>query len=111
MRRLVDRVAVVTGGASGIGLATARRFASEGAHVVIGDVDPTSGKAAADEVGGLFAQVDVTAEDQVTALFQSAVDTFGGLESRSTTPASPRPTTTRSSPPGWTRGGGCRRST
>ena len=65
VRRLVDRVAVVTGGASGIGLATARRFAAEGAHVVVGDVDPTSGKAAAEEVGGLFVQVDVTSPEQV----------------------------------------------
>ena len=39
MRRLVDRVAVITGGGSGIGLATARRFAAEGAQVVVGDVD------------------------------------------------------------------------
>ena len=80
VRRLVGRVAVVTGGASGIGLATARRFASEGAHVVIGDVDPTSGKAAAEEVGGLFVNVDVTAPEQVEALFQAAVDTYGGLD-------------------------------
>ena len=50
---------------SGIGLATARRFASEGAHVVVGDVDPISGKAAAEEVGGLFVQVDVTSPEQV----------------------------------------------
>ena len=80
VRRLVDRVAVVTGGGSGIGLATARRLASEGAHVVIGDLDPTSGKAAADEVGGLFVPVDVTSPEQVGALFQAAVDAFGGLD-------------------------------
>jgi NAD(P)-dependent dehydrogenase (short-subunit alcohol dehydrogenase family) len=80
VRRLVDRVAVVTGGGSGIGLATARRFASEGALVVVGDVDPTAGKAAADEVGGLFVQVDVTSPEQVDALFQTAVDTHGGLD-------------------------------
>ena len=80
VRRLVDRVAVVTGGASGIGLATARRFAAEGAHVVIGDVDPTSGRTAAEEVGGLFVQVDVTSPEQVEALFQAAVDTHGGLD-------------------------------
>ena len=80
VRRLVDRVAVVTGGGSGIGLATARRFASEGALVVVGDVDPTAGKAAADEVGGLFVQVDVTSPEQVDALFQAAVDTHGGLD-------------------------------
>jgi NAD(P)-dependent dehydrogenase (short-subunit alcohol dehydrogenase family) len=80
VRRLVGRVAVVTGGASGIGLATARRFAAEGAHVVIGDVAPDSGKAAAEEVGGLFVQVDVTSPDQVEALFAAAVDTYGGLD-------------------------------
>jgi NAD(P)-dependent dehydrogenase (short-subunit alcohol dehydrogenase family) len=77
---LEGRVAVVTGGASGIGLATVRRFASEGAHVVVGDVDPTSGKAAADEVGGLFVQVDVTSPEQVNALFDAAVETYGGLD-------------------------------
>jgi len=80
VRRLVDRVAVVTGGASGIGLASARRLSSEGAHVVIGDRDATSGQAAADEVGGLFVQVDVTFEDQVSALFDAAVSTYGGLD-------------------------------
>jgi len=80
VRRLVDRVAVVTGGGSGIGLATVRRFASEGALVVVGDVDATAGKAAADEVGGTFVQVDVTSPEQVEALFQAAVDTHGGLD-------------------------------
>ena len=80
VRRLVDRVAVVTGGASGIGLATARRFAAEGAHVVVGDIDPQAGKAAAEEVGGLFVQVDVTSPEEVDALFQAAVDAFGGLD-------------------------------
>jgi len=80
VRRLVDRVAVVTGGASGIGLASARRLSSEGAHVVIGDLDATTGQAAADEVGGLFVQVDVTLEDQVGALYDAAVSTYGGLD-------------------------------
>ena len=80
VRRLVDRVAVVTGGASGIGLATARRFAAEGARVVIGDVDPAAGQAAADAVGGLFVAVDVTSPEQVEALFGAAVETYGGLD-------------------------------
>ena len=80
VRRLVGRVAVVTGGGSGIGLATARRFAAEGAHVVVGDVDPAAGASAAAEVDGLFVPVDVTSPDEVDALFQAAVDTFGGLD-------------------------------
>ena len=80
VRRLVDRVAVITGGGSGIGLATARRFAAEGAKVVVADVDVTSGQAAADEVGGTFVQVDVTNPEQVEALFATAVSTYGGLD-------------------------------
>ena len=48
--RLEDRTAVITGGCSGIGLATARRFAAEGAHVVIGDVDVDRGSEVAAEL-------------------------------------------------------------
>ena len=48
-RRLVGRTAVITGAGSGIGLATARRLAGEGAHVVCGDIDETAGKAAAEK--------------------------------------------------------------
>jgi NAD(P)-dependent dehydrogenase (short-subunit alcohol dehydrogenase family) len=78
--RLEGRVAVVTGGASGIGLATVRRLAAEGAHVVIGDLDPAAGKAAADEVGGLFVQTDVTEAAAVENLFQQAFDTYGSVD-------------------------------
>lgn len=79
-QRLAGKVAVITGGASGIGLATARRFAAEGATVVIGDVDVSTGTAAAVEVGGLFVRVDVTDEDQVNNLFDTAVASYGSLD-------------------------------
>ncbi|WP_372341785.1 3-oxoacyl-ACP reductase [Nocardia sp. CC216A] len=80
LQRLQDRVAVVTGGGSGIGLATVRRFAREGAKVVVADIDPTTGAAAAAAVDGLYVKADVTDETQVRALFQTAVDTYGGLD-------------------------------
>ncbi len=78
--RLQDRVAVVTGGGSGIGLASARRLAAEGAKVVIGDLNPDAGKAAADEAGGLFVPCDVTSEADVENLFKAAFDAFGSVD-------------------------------
>jgi NAD(P)-dependent dehydrogenase (short-subunit alcohol dehydrogenase family) len=79
-QRLAGKVAVITGGASGIGLATARRFAAEGATVVVGDLDEAAGTAAADELGGLFVKVNVTEEDQVDNLFDTAFDTYGSVD-------------------------------
>ncbi|MFF4281876.1 3-oxoacyl-ACP reductase [Streptomyces kronopolitis] len=79
-RRLVGRTAVITGAGSGIGLATARRLASEGAHIVCADIDEVAGKAAAEEVGGIFVQVDVTESDQVEALYKTAFDTYGSVD-------------------------------
>jgi NAD(P)-dependent dehydrogenase (short-subunit alcohol dehydrogenase family) len=78
--RLQDRVAVVTGAGSGIGLATARRFASEGAHVVCVDIDDAAGQAAADATGGLFVRADVTVEADVIAMYEAAVSNYGGLD-------------------------------
>jgi NAD(P)-dependent dehydrogenase (short-subunit alcohol dehydrogenase family) len=80
MGRLQDRVAVITGAGSGIGLASARRLHSEGAKIVVADVDETAGKAVAEELDGLFVQVDVTDEAQVEALFQTTVDTYGSVD-------------------------------
>ncbi|WP_404383952.1 3-oxoacyl-ACP reductase [Knoellia locipacati] len=78
--RLEGKVAVVTGGCSGIGLATVRRFAEEGATVVIGDLDDANGTSIADEVGGAFVHCDVTDKDQVDALFATAKERFGSVD-------------------------------
>ena len=80
VQRLQDRVAVVTGAGSGIGLASAKRLASEGAKVVVADVDPVAGAAAAEAVGGRFEQVDVTDPAAVEALFQNTFDAFGSVD-------------------------------
>ena len=79
-RRLEGRVAVVTGGASGIGLASVRRLADEGARIVIGDLDPASGEAAAAEVDGIFVRTDVTSADDVATMFCTAKETFGSID-------------------------------
>lgn len=79
-QRLAGRVAVVTGGGSGIGLAAARRMHAEGATIVIGDLDATAGEKAAGELGGLFVPVDVADEAAVNNLFDSAASTFGSLD-------------------------------
>ncbi|MDH6197412.1 NAD(P)-dependent dehydrogenase (short-subunit alcohol dehydrogenase family) [Mycobacterium frederiksbergense] len=79
-QRLAGKVAVITGGASGIGLATGRRLRAEGATIVVGDIDPATGKAAADELGGLFVEVDVADQAAVDNLFDTAAATFGSVD-------------------------------
>jgi NAD(P)-dependent dehydrogenase (short-subunit alcohol dehydrogenase family) len=79
-RRLEERVAIVTGGAGGIGLATVRRLASEGARVVVADVDPGAGKSSADEVDGLFVQVNVSNSAEVERLYKTVYDTYGRID-------------------------------
>ena len=77
--RLQDRVVVVTGGGSGIGLASARRLAAEGAGGG-GRRGRSRGRRGGQEVGGLFVPVDVAVEDQVVALFDAAVEAYGRLD-------------------------------
>ncbi|WP_343710005.1 3-oxoacyl-ACP reductase [Mycobacterium sp.] len=78
--RLAGRVAVVTGGGGGIGLASARRLHAEGATVVVGDIDQQAGASAADELGGLFVPVDVSDEAAVDALFDTAAARYGSVD-------------------------------
>ena len=82
--RIEGRTAVVTGGCSGIGLATVRRFVEEGARVVIGDIDDGAGEALVAELGGTdvvtYVHVDVTSKEEVDALFRTAKDTYGSVD-------------------------------
>jgi len=75
--RIDGIAAVVTGGASGLGEATARLLASRGAKVAIFDLQATKGEAVAAEIGGVFAQVNVTSDDSVDAGFARARDAHG----------------------------------
>jgi len=79
-QRLAGRVAVITGGGGGIGLAAARRMHAEGATVVVGDVDGDAGAAAAEELSGLFVRTDVSDEDAVNTLFDTAAQTYGAVD-------------------------------
>lgn len=77
--RFSGKIAVVTGGASGIGRATALRFAEEGATVVVGDLDAEGGQGLADESNGRirFRRTDVTREDDIAALIALAGELGG----------------------------------
>ena len=78
--RLADRVAVVTGGASGIGRAMCERLAAEGARVVVVDLDEVEGGAVAAAVGGMFVRADVTSPDDVEALYSDVAGRWGGID-------------------------------
>ncbi|HJQ84888.1 MAG TPA: SDR family NAD(P)-dependent oxidoreductase [Candidatus Binatia bacterium] len=82
MARLDGRVTVITGAASGIGAATARRFHAEGARLVLADVNADGGAALAAALGGdvVFRRTDVTDPAAVEALMQHAVERFGRLD-------------------------------
>ena len=80
MQRLRDRVAVITGAGSGIGLASVRRLGAEGAKIVAVDIDGETGKAAAEEAGGIFIQADVTSEVEVQAVYDTAAAEFGRVD-------------------------------
>jgi NAD(P)-dependent dehydrogenase (short-subunit alcohol dehydrogenase family) len=78
--KLAGRSVLVTGGASGIGRAAARRFATEGARVVVVDMDPDGGREVADEIEGLFMAADVSEPAQLESVVDSTVGQFGRLD-------------------------------
>jgi NAD(P)-dependent dehydrogenase (short-subunit alcohol dehydrogenase family) len=82
--RIDGKVAVVTGGCSGIGLATVTRFVEEGAKVVIGDINDAEGAVLVEKLGGAdfatYVHVDVTSKDEVDALFATAKSTYGSVD-------------------------------
>jgi NAD(P)-dependent dehydrogenase (short-subunit alcohol dehydrogenase family) len=82
MGRLDGKVAVITGGASGMGESTARLFVGEGARVVIGDMQREKGEAVAASIGNAckFVATDVASGEDVRSLVRAAVDTFGKLD-------------------------------
>jgi NAD(P)-dependent dehydrogenase (short-subunit alcohol dehydrogenase family) len=78
--RIADRIAIVTGGASGIGKATVELFAREGAKVVLGDLPNSEGEQVAKSVDGLFVPTDVRDPKAVEKLVQTACEKFGRLD-------------------------------
>lgn len=82
MTRLEGRVAVITGGAAGIGEACVRRFVTDGANVVIADIDETQGAALAEELGDAttFRKADVASEAEFAHAIEDAVSRWGRLD-------------------------------
>jgi NAD(P)-dependent dehydrogenase (short-subunit alcohol dehydrogenase family) len=80
MGRLDNKVAIITGAASGIGLATAHRFAGEGAKVVVADLAESEGTALATELGGTYVNVNVADEASVQAMYAKVIGVYGGVD-------------------------------
>lgn len=85
MSKLQDKVAIITGGASGIGAAAASLFVSEGAKVVLVDLNEEKGKAfeaelKAKNAEALFIKANITSEEEVANIFKQTVDTFGKVD-------------------------------
>jgi NAD(P)-dependent dehydrogenase (short-subunit alcohol dehydrogenase family) len=79
-QRLQDRVAVITGAGGGIGLASARRMAAEGARIVAVDIDEAAGEAAAELTGGTFIAADVSSEEDVRRLYEAVAARHGRID-------------------------------
>jgi NAD(P)-dependent dehydrogenase (short-subunit alcohol dehydrogenase family) len=77
---LDGKVAIVTGGAGGLGSATARALAAEGVRVVVSDIDESRGEALAHEIDGAFVRADVSLPEDNRAMFDFAAERFGGVD-------------------------------
>lgn len=83
--RLAGKIAIVTGGASGIGRATALRFAEEGASIVVSDIDERGGAETSKELEqigakSIFVRTDVSKEEDVKHLINSTIEAFDGID-------------------------------
>jgi NAD(P)-dependent dehydrogenase (short-subunit alcohol dehydrogenase family) len=78
--RIADRIAIITGGGSGIGKATVEVFAQEGANVIVADLPDSAGEEVAKSIGGTFVETDVGDPKQVERLVRTALDKFGRLD-------------------------------
>ena len=78
--RLQDKVAIVTGGGSGFGAGIARKFAAEGARVVVADINGEAAAGIADQLGGMAVQADVSDADSVRAMVADVTQRFGRID-------------------------------
>ena len=78
--RLEGKTAIVTGAGSGFGAGIARRFAAEGARVMVADINEAAARAVADEIGGIAQTVDVSRDASVAAMARAAFEAFGRLD-------------------------------
>ena len=80
MRRLENKIAIITGGGRGIGKAITHRYLDEGATVIIAELNEQFGKETADSIGGHFVKTDISDEDSVSSLFEYVKTKFSRLD-------------------------------